>query len=119
MIDWEKVGRRIREAREHAGLTGEELGELIDRSEPMISLYETGRNLKKNMDVLSEIARVLHRPLSWFFEEGEDNQKQQSADLLPMLEELKAEVRGLKELLGGAQTENGATVRKKKVEPTA
>lgn len=51
-----EVGRRVREVREAKGLSGEELGARINRSQNAISKIELGQTAKVNLDNIRLIA---------------------------------------------------------------
>lgn len=61
---------RIREAREAAGLSQRRLGIVAELdvtvASPRINQYEQGRHMP-NLQMLERLARILDRPLPWFF----------------------------------------------------
>ena len=61
------IGSRIRDRREAAGLSIDELSKFLGLSHTQIQKYETGVN-RVGASRLNEIARVLDVPLMWFFE---------------------------------------------------
>ena len=70
MVNWQEIGQKIRSRRKEMGLSGKDLAKLIDRSEPMISMYENGEHI--TVPLLDRLGLVLNRPLSWFFETRHD-----------------------------------------------
>jgi transcriptional regulator with XRE-family HTH domain len=62
------VGRRLRQARFLAGMSQEELGEGIGVSFQAVQKYEHGEN-RLSASRLFKAARLLDRPVSFFFEE--------------------------------------------------
>jgi transcriptional regulator with XRE-family HTH domain len=72
MLTLQELGRRIARARQHLGLTQTAFGRLLSRprSHAAISDMERGKT-KLDIEELSEVARVLNKPLSFFTETGE------------------------------------------------
>jgi transcriptional regulator with XRE-family HTH domain len=70
MIDdiQQRVGARIRAAREQRGLTPAEVGESIGLKYDQVCRYEIGESMV-SVGTLTEIARVLHVPVTFFFDE--------------------------------------------------
>lgn len=64
-MDYAAIGRRIREARESAGLTQRELGKQLGYSQTAINGWETARR-RISLDDLEHLSRALNRPLAWF-----------------------------------------------------
>lgn len=60
-----QIGRRIRQARETAGMTQEELGRALGVSGVAVGHYERGARAVGIAD-LERIANILRRPLTWF-----------------------------------------------------
>jgi transcriptional regulator with XRE-family HTH domain len=66
--DWEKyqnLCRRLRQAREEAGLTQEEAARLLGRPQWFVSRSETGAR-RLDLIELANLARVYRKPLSFF-----------------------------------------------------
>lgn len=61
-IDFKIIGERIREARKKAGITQEELSEILDVTVGFISRMERGKT-EVNLKRLGQIARILDIPL--------------------------------------------------------
>lgn len=57
-LDYKKIGKRILETREAAGLSQEQLANEIDMSTAAISLFESGER-KISLDLISKIATKL------------------------------------------------------------
>lgn len=65
---YQQIGDRIRKARQEDGLTQAQLAKKLNyNSATAISLIESGER-KVRMDHLKNIAKVLHRPVSYFYE---------------------------------------------------
>lgn len=60
-----EVAKRIRDARESAGLSQEELGNKIGMSKVGYGHYERGTHLP-NIWQLFQLSRILSRPVEWF-----------------------------------------------------
>jgi transcriptional regulator with XRE-family HTH domain len=63
---YKKLGGRIKEQREKAGMTQEELSEAVGLSQNFLSQLENGRR-KPSIDTVDSIASVLKQPLHSFF----------------------------------------------------
>ncbi len=61
------LGKRLRQARNDAGLTQKEFAELMGCTQHLISLYESGSR-RMHADLLPELARELEKPLSYFWD---------------------------------------------------
>lgn len=59
MVDYYKIGQRIRKYRKALGLSQETLAEMVNISLPHMSHIETG-NTKLSLPVLVDLARALH-----------------------------------------------------------
>lgn len=62
----------MKQARETARLSQEELAERVDLTRLTIARYESGR-LKPSFERLLPIANAVSRPLWWFFVDDEEN----------------------------------------------
>lgn len=65
-INSTQIGSKIRLLRKRAGLTQEQLAELLDLTPQQVQKYEAGSN-KINTDRLQEIAQLLKVPVHLFF----------------------------------------------------
>lgn len=65
MDRYEQIGRRIRQAREAAGLTQEELGQQLGVSGVAVGHYERAAR-SVGIAELEQIAGILGRPIMWF-----------------------------------------------------
>ncbi|MGI9951332.1 XRE family transcriptional regulator [Moorellaceae bacterium AZ2] len=79
------LGKRIREAREEAGLSRADLAGAANISEYQLQKYELGYYAPP-YEVLVRIARVLNRDLSWFL--GESNVPDTTKDLEEIVNEV-------------------------------
>lgn len=66
-----RVGQRIRELREHAGMYQKNLGAIVSVDAQAVSNWERGVHLPE-LDTLSLIAEHFKVPVSYFFEEEGD-----------------------------------------------
>lgn len=66
-LDLQLFGERIRQARENAGLSQEQLALELKRDQRTISQYETGKR-KVSITDLPNLALLLHVPIAYFFE---------------------------------------------------
>jgi transcriptional regulator with XRE-family HTH domain len=67
----ELLGKRIREAREQLGLSQEDFGAKISRTQFAVSEYENGKRRIYAHD-LPKIARVLQVSINYFFDETDE-----------------------------------------------
>lgn len=65
MERYQEIGRRIRQARETAGLTQEELGRRLGISGVAVGHYERAARAV-GIAELERIAEILRRPIAWF-----------------------------------------------------
>jgi Zn-dependent peptidase ImmA (M78 family)/DNA-binding XRE family transcriptional regulator len=73
MTLYERIGSRIRQAREAIGYSQEELGRQLGYSAAAISYFETGvRKIK--IDDLHRIARALGKPIDFFLQEEPEDE---------------------------------------------
>jgi transcriptional regulator with XRE-family HTH domain len=86
-IDPGAIQSRIRQARKEAGLTQQELADLIERHKRTIENYERVR--VPDWSELAKIARVLDRPVEWFLH-GDRNDDE--GDLAALLQEVRDEI---------------------------
>jgi len=71
-MDRKMLGRRLRQAREAAGLSQEEAAKRLGKSQSAMSDYERGR-LGLELPDLVELAKVLDQPVSFFLDEQANN----------------------------------------------
>lgn len=70
MLDYVKIGRKIKEARDHQGLTQDELAAILNyKTGVTISGWERGVRKACTQDLL-KLANVLHQELEYFLGEG-------------------------------------------------
>ena len=69
MDRYQEIGRRIRQARETAGMTQEELGRVLGVSGVAIGHYERGAR-SVGIAELERIAATLGRPVTWFLRQS-------------------------------------------------
>lgn len=66
-MDLEAFGQRLRQARERAGLSQEELARLVGKDQTAISEYERGKR-KITITDLPPLANILNVSIDYFFE---------------------------------------------------
>lgn len=64
-----KIGNKIREARKELGLTQTEFAKKIGSTRSTVSDLEKGINKGGNFKLINNIAKVSHKPLSYFIDE--------------------------------------------------
>ncbi len=89
-----KIGKKIRYAREEAGLSQRQLGDMIALSDKAISSYEVGRTTP-NVRLLMKIGEVVHKPISYF----EDDPKADNIDFQIKIKTIERELLEIKKLL--------------------
>lgn len=71
MNAYEKIGRKLQEAREEAGLSQEELARKIGCTQASLSNYELGKRRLYLAD-LQRIGRIIGKPITYFLEDVEE-----------------------------------------------
>ena len=71
LLGSKEIGFRLRQMRQRAGYTLEQLAEMVEITSQQIHKYEAGRNMM-NTDRLQQIADALSVPVQEFFLESED-----------------------------------------------
>ena len=66
-----QIGGKIKQARKAVGLTQGELGKKIGRTAAAIAYLEKGQR-GISPDILSRIAHVTNKPISFFYDDGSD-----------------------------------------------
>ena len=64
-----RIGKRIREAREHSGLTAQVLARFLKMTKQGVLRYEDG-SVAVRASTLAAIAKVLSKPIGFFYGEG-------------------------------------------------
>lgn len=67
-LNFKKIGKNIKEAREAVGASQQELGNKLGLSTSLIALYESGEREINNLGTLSKIARELQVSLKELIE---------------------------------------------------
>jgi len=96
----QKIGKKIRIARKHVGMTQSELAKKLGKTGAAIAYLEQGKR-RISTDVLTSIAQLTGKPLSFFYEDEDDSGKQ----LKKQLSELRSHLDGIKTLLDSAERE--------------
>lgn len=89
----ESIGEKIRYAREEAGISQRELGQILQVSDKAISSYEVGRTIP-SIRVLKEIGNVVHKPISYF-----DDSEPNDIDLQIKIKTIERELLEIKKIL--------------------
>jgi transcriptional regulator with XRE-family HTH domain len=85
---YREIGKRIQLAREEKGLTQEDLAVKLGCTQSALSNYELGKR-RLYLNLLTEIAQVLGKPLDYFMESPLEEEDHASALLLdPQLKEI-------------------------------
>ena len=77
MNAYERIGQKLQKAREEAGMSQEELAKRIGCSQAALSYYELGKRRLYVAD-LEKISNILNRPLTYFLENKEEFELDQS-----------------------------------------
>ncbi len=85
MKAYEKIGRKLQKAREESGMSQEELARLLGCTQAALSYYELGKR-RLYFAQLEKLSNILHRPLTYFLENIEENESRQS-DLAKIIKE--------------------------------
>ncbi len=93
-MGYKEIGRRIQKAREEAGLSQEQLAQMINCSQPALSNYELGKR-RLYLSQLQAISRALGKPLSYFLEDEQPDALTPSCDEDASLAELACHARDL------------------------
>jgi transcriptional regulator with XRE-family HTH domain len=93
-----KISKKIREAREQAGLNQSDLASKIGLSTQSISAFETGR-IEPSSKYLSLIAAATNQPVYFFT-------GQKMAEALDRLAKLEREVAAIRQLVLDASTQD-------------
>lgn len=87
------IAKRIRQAREEAHLSQEELAQAVGVSDKSISAYEKSRSIPP-VNKLKKIAESTHHPLNYFTDENIDE-----ATIAAKLESIEKQLLEVKKLL--------------------
>jgi len=68
-----KIGEKLRQAREEAGFSQAEVAEFLKVDQTKISMVERGKRKVNPTTDLPELAKLYKKPISWFFEDNEEN----------------------------------------------
>lgn len=83
-MSYKKLGKRIQQAREEAGLNQEQLSSMLGCSQPTLSNYEKGKS-RIYLTQLQKVAEILNKPAHYFLEAMEpaesDNVKSISSEI--------------------------------------
>lgn len=91
----ERIGERIKQARQEIGYSQKELGEALRLSDRTVSAYEVGR-AQPSLTILQGLSEVTQRPISYFLDEQEYAQ----IDLKIKIKKIEQELLEIKQALG-------------------
>jgi transcriptional regulator with XRE-family HTH domain len=86
MNAYEKIGRKLQEAREEAGLSQEELARKIGCTQASLSNYELGKRRLYLAD-LQRIGQLLGKQITYFLDESEEQESLPLNEILQIMEE--------------------------------
>jgi transcriptional regulator with XRE-family HTH domain len=86
MNAYEKIGKKLQEAREEAGLSQEELARKIGCTQASLSNYELGKRRLYLAD-LQRIGQLLGKQITYFLDESPGQESAHPDELLNILEE--------------------------------
>ena len=69
-----KIGNKIRDVRKELGLTQTEFAKKIGSTRSTVSDLEKGINKGGNFKLINSIAKISHKPISYFIDENSDFQ---------------------------------------------
>lgn len=70
IVEQERLGELLREAREYLGLSQDDVAEHLGIPRPSVSAIEGGKRKVSSLE-LKKLARLYRRPVSYFLEEGQ------------------------------------------------
>lgn len=93
----QKIGQKIRQARQEKGLSQRDLGKLFGTSHAVISDMELGKPRKLDIEDLVTLARILDKPVGYFLSDvievadrgTVESLKEEAQQLLARIEELE------------------------------
>lgn len=96
----EKIGEKIRDAREEQGISQKDLGMALGLSDKAISAYEASRTIPP-LETLIRISEELNKPLEYFIKSNSDDYKVETrlAAMEGIVEQLLKEIRKIQEYL--------------------
>lgn len=86
-MEYKLVGKRIKKARSEKGLTQEKFAEELGVSVSFISQVESG-NKKFNLSRISEVSKILERPITYFVEGYEIKSNSDLEEIIAILKEM-------------------------------
>lgn len=89
-MSYKKLGKRIQQAREEAGLNQEQLASMLGCSQPTLSNYEKGKS-RIYLTQLQKVAEILNKPASYFLEAMEPAESERVRSLSPDMTNPKIE----------------------------
>lgn len=83
-MEYELIGKRVKKARREKGITQEKFAEELGVSVSFVSQVETGEK-KFNLARISEVSKILERPISYFVEGYEGKSEDELQDIIDLL----------------------------------
>jgi transcriptional regulator with XRE-family HTH domain len=71
MKAYEQIGRRLQQTREEAGMSQEELANVLGYTQSSLSNYELGKRRLSFTD-LQRIGQILGKPITYFLDDGNE-----------------------------------------------
>ena len=68
VAEWQKLGERLREAREYLGLSQEEVAQALKVPRPSVSAMEAGKRKVSSVE-LGQLSKLYRRPYEYFLGE--------------------------------------------------
>lgn len=112
----EDIGARIAAARKEAGLTQEELADLVGVSTRSLQGYESGAVIPYRH--MAKIADVAQRPVAWLLHGDEAEDEATNSERLARIEAQLAEIRGLLARAAGQDEDPPSDERAHHAQPT-
>lgn len=92
------LGQRIKLAREEAGLSQRQLGQILQLSDKAVSSYEVGR-AEPSLEILQTISRATSTPVEYFFSSKSGADSSSNGLLLAKLARIEKELQQIKQSL--------------------
>lgn len=87
-MSYKKLGKRIQQAREEAGLNQEQLSSMLGCSQPTLSNYEKGKS-RIYLTQLQKVAEILNKPAHYFLEAMEPAESESAKSYSPEIGDSK------------------------------
>jgi len=98
LIDWAKIGERLRQIRKKSRLSQREFGRQFGISQNMISLYEKGKS-RASVEFYMRVAQLGGRTIEWLLTGQEDQTLETLREMRELHEKMKGHLAVVRELL--------------------